>query len=82
MLWKTGKVFSLYKFRSLTDKRDVEGKLLPDSKRLTRFGKLLCFTSFDKITEIFDNLKGDMAVVGPWPLLTAYLSLYNEHQTT
>lgn len=66
----------------MTDKCDVEGKLLPDSKRLTRFGKLLRFTNFDKITEILDILKGDMAVVGPWPLLTACLSLYNEQQTT
>lgn len=74
------KIFILYKFRTMTDKRDENGKLLPDEVRLTRFGKLLRSTSLDELPELFNILKGDMAVVGPRPLLVQYLPLYNDHQ--
>lgn len=75
-----GKIFTLYKFRSMTDARDAEGNLLPDDVRLTRFGKTLRSTSLDELPELINILKGDMAVVGPRPLLVSYLPLYNEHQ--
>lgn len=77
---KDGKVFKLYKFRTMTDERDAEGNLLPDEVRLTPFGKKLRSTSLDELPELFNILKGDMAVVGPRPLLVRYLPLYNEHQ--
>ena len=75
-----GKVFTLYKFRTMTDQKDEKGELLPDEVRLTSFGKKLRSTSLDELPELFNILKGDMAVVGPRPLLVGYLSLYNEHQ--
>ena len=75
-----GKVFKLYKFRSMTDERDENGKLLPDDVRLTSFGKKLRATSLDELPELFNILKGDMSVVGPRPLLVRYLPRYNEHQ--
>lgn len=75
-----GKVFRLYKFRTMTDAKDEEGNLLPDEVRLTAFGKKLRATSLDELPELFNILKGDMAVVGPRPLLVRYLSRYNEHQ--
>lgn len=75
-----GKVFKLYKFRSMTDKKDEEGNLLPDEERLTHFGKVLRSTSLDELPELFNIFKGDMAVVGPRPLLVKYLPRYNEHQ--
>ena len=75
-----GKVFMLYKFRTMTDKKDAEGNLLPDEVRLTGFGKKLRSTSLDELPELFNILKGDMAVVGPRPLLVRYLSRYNAHQ--
>lgn len=75
-----GKIFKLYKFRSMTDARDEDGNLLPDEERLTHFGKVLRSTSLDELPELFNILKGDMAVVGPRPLLVKYLSRYNEHQ--
>lgn len=75
-----GKVFKLYKFRSMTDERDADGKLLPDEVRLTNFGKKLRSTSLDELPELINILKGDMSVVGPRPLLVQYLSRYNEHQ--
>ena len=75
-----GKVFKLYKFRSMTDKKDEKGNLLPDEERLTHFGKVLRSTSLDELPELFNIFKGDMAVVGPRPLLVKYLSRYNEHQ--
>lgn len=75
-----GKIFTLYKFRTMTDKRDENGDLLPDEKRLTKFGKALRSTSLDEMPELFNILKGDMSVVGPRPLLVRYLPLYNEHQ--
>ena len=75
-----GKVFMLYKFRSMTDERDAEGNLLPSNQRLTRFGKKLRSTSLDELPELLNILKGDMSIVGPRPLLVRYLPLYNEHQ--
>lgn len=75
-----GKIFTLYKFRTMTDKKDENGNLLPDDVRLTSFGKLLRKTSLDELPEAFNILKGDMSVVGPRPLLVKYLPLYNEHQ--
>lgn len=75
-----GKIFTLYKFRTMNDKKDANGELLPDDVRLTSFGKLLRKTSLDELPEAFNILKGDMSVVGPRPLLVKYLPLYNEHQ--
>ena len=77
---KDEKIFTLYKFRTMTDKKDEKGNLLPDSERLTKFGKALRSTSLDELPELFNILKGDMSIVGPRPLLTEYLPLYNEEQ--
>ena len=77
---KDEKVFKLYKFRSMTDARDENGELLPDSVRLTRFGKLLRSTSLDELPELWNILRGDMSIVGPRPLLVRYLPRYNEEQ--
>ena len=74
------KIFTLYKFRTMTDKKDDEGNLLPDSERLTKFGKILRSTSIDELPELINILKGDMSIVGPRPLLVEYLELYNEEQ--
>jgi len=74
------KIFTLYKFRTMTDKRDKDGELLPDSVRLTKFGKFLRSTSLDELPELVNILKGDMSIVGPRPLLIQYLPLYNEKQ--
>ena len=74
------RIFTLYKFRTMTDERDEEGNLLPDEIRLTKFGKLLRSTSLDELPELFNILKGDMSIVGPRPLLVRYPPLYNEHQ--
>ena len=74
------KIFTLYKFRTMTDERDKNGDLLPDEIRLTRFGKLLRSTSLDELPELFNILKGDMSIVGPRPLLVQYLPLYNGNQ--
>lgn len=74
------KIFTLYKFRTMTNAKDEQGNLLPDEIRLTKFGKLLRSTSLDELPELFNILKGDMAIVGPRPLLVRYLPLYNEHQ--
>lgn len=75
-----GKIFKLYKFRTMTDARDKDGNLLPDEKRLPKFGRKLRATSLDELPELFNILKGDMAVVGPRPLLVRYLPRYNAHQ--
>lgn len=75
-----GKVFCMYKFRSMTDEKDENGNLLPDDARLTSFGKKLRSTSLDELPELVNILKGDLSVVGPRPLLVRYLLLYNEHQ--
>lgn len=77
---KNEKIFNLYKFRTMTNQKDENGKLLPDDKRLTSFGKFLRSTSLDELPELFNILKGDMAFVGPRPLLVQYLPLYNEEQ--
>ena len=77
---KDGRIFSLYKFRSMTDERDSSGQLLPDEERLTPFGKKLRSTSLDELPELFNIIKGDMSVVGPRPLLVEYLPRYNAHQ--
>ena len=74
------KIFTMYKFRTMTDEKDETGELLPDSKRLTKFGRTLRSTSLDELPELFNILKGDMSVVGPRPLLIEYLPLYNAHQ--
>lgn len=75
-----GKVFTLYKFRSMTNDVDERGELLPKEKRLTRFGKILRSTSLDELPELINILKGDMSLIGPRPLLTEYLPRYNEEQ--
>lgn len=77
---KNGKIFEIYKFRTMTDERDANGNLLPDNERLTDFGKLLRSTSIDELPEILNIVKGDMAIIGPRPLLEEYLPLYNEEQ--
>ena len=74
------KIFRMYKFRTMTDQKDSEGRLLPDEIRLTPFGKKLRSTSLDELPELFNILKGDMSIVGPRPLLVRYLPLYNERQ--
>lgn len=77
---KDEKIFTLYKFRTMTDKKDDNGNLLPDSERLTKFGKFLRSTSIDELPELVNIIKGDMSIVGPRPLLVEYLPLYNEEQ--
>lgn len=79
---KNEKVFKLYKFRTMTNETDSEGKLLPDSKRLTKFGKFLRSTSLDELPEAFNIVKGDMSVIGPRPLLVSYLPYYTEREST
>lgn len=77
---KSEKIFTLCKFRTMTDARDEKGELLPDEVRLTKFGKLLRATSLDELPELFNILKGDMSVIGPRPLLVRYLPRYNDFQ--
>ena len=77
---KDEKIFTLYKFRTMTDEKDEEGNLLPDSKRLTKFGKFLRSTSLDELPELINIIKGEMSIVGPRPLLVEYLDLYDENQ--
>lgn len=77
---KNGEIFTLYKFRTMTDERDKNGELLPDEIRLTKFGKLMRSLSLDELPEFYNILKGDMSFVGPRPLLVKYLPLYNERQ--
>lgn len=74
------KIFTMYKFRTMTDGKDENGQLLDDSARLTTFGKMLRATSLDELPELFNILKGDMSIIGPRPLLVQYLPLYNDHQ--
>lgn len=75
-----GKIFKVIKFKTMTDERDSEGNLLPDEKRLTKIGKFLRSTSIDELPQLINVLKGDMALIGPRPLLPQYLSLYNKAQ--
>lgn len=75
-----GKIFTLYKFRSMKNEYDENGMLLPKEKRLTKFGKILRSTSLDELPELWNILKGDMSIVGPRPLLVEYLEFYNEEQ--
>ncbi|WP_413378011.1 sugar transferase [Alkalihalobacillus sp. 1P02AB] len=74
------KVFKMYKFRTMTDAKDKYGEPLPDSVRLTKFGKFLRSTSLDELPELFNILRGDMSIIGPRPLLVQYLPLYNNEQ--
>lgn len=76
---KEGKIFKLYKFRSMSDKRDANGELLPDKQRLNKFGRILRSTSLDELPELFNIIRGDMSLVGPRPLLVKYLAHYNAH---
>lgn len=77
---KDGKIFKVIKFKTMTDERDVEGKLLPDAQRLTKVGKFVRSTSVDELPQLVNVLKGDMALIGPRPLMPKYLPLYNETQ--
>ena len=75
-----GRPFTMYKFRTMTNERDEQGRLLPDEQRLTRLGRFLRSTSLDELPELFNVLKGDMSLVGPRPLLMEYLPLYTPEQ--
>ena len=77
---KDGKIFKVVKFKSMTDERDAEGRLLPDAQRLTKVGRFIRSTSLDELPQLLNVLKGDMALVGPRPLLPEYLPLYNKEQ--
>jgi len=77
---KDEKVFTLYKFRTMTDERDENGNLLPDNLRITPFGNMLRKSSLDELPELFNILKGDMAIVGPRPLLVKYLPYYSQEE--
>ncbi|WP_035315979.1 sugar transferase [Kineothrix alysoides] len=77
---KNEKIFTLCKFRTMTDKKDENGNLLPDSVRLTKFGKILRATSLDELPELLNILRGDMSIIGPRPLLISYLPYYTEEE--
>jgi len=77
---KDGKIFRLIKYKTMTDDRDAEGKLLPDEERLTRVGRFVRSTSIDELPQLLNVLKGDMALIGPRPLLVQYLPLYSKEQ--
>lgn len=76
---KDGKIFKLYKFRSMSNAKDENGEFLPDKQRITKFGRLLRSTSLDEFPELFNILKGDMSIIGPRPLLVKYLEHYNSN---
>ncbi|MBR5481298.1 MAG: sugar transferase [Bacteroidaceae bacterium] len=75
-----GKIFKVMKFKSMTDEKDANGNLLPDAERLTKVGKFVRSTSIDELPQLINVLKGDMALIGPRPLLVSYLSLYSPEQ--
>lgn len=77
---KNGKIFRVIKFKTMTDERNTDGNLLPDERRLTKVGKFVRTTSIDELPQLINVLKGDMALIGPRPLLPQYLSLYNKEQ--
>lgn len=77
---KNGKIFKIVKFKTMNDRKDENGKLLPDSERLTKFGKFVRKTSLDEIPQLLNVIKGDMSLIGPRPLLTQYLHLYSDFQ--
>lgn len=77
---KDGKIFKVIKFKTMTDERDTDGHLLPDERRLTKVGKFVRSTSLDELPQLINVLKGDMALIGPRPLLVQYLPLYNKEQ--
>ena len=77
---KDAKIFKVIKFKTMTDERDADGNLLPDEKRLTKVGKFVRSTSIDELPQLINVLKGDMALIGPRPLLVQYLPLYNQNQ--
>lgn len=77
---KNGKVFKLVKFKSMTDERDADGKLLPDEKRITAVGKFVRSTSLDELPQLYNILRGDISIIGPRPLLPQYLPLYSPEQ--
>lgn len=77
---KDGKIFKVIKFKTMTDERDADGKLLPDEKRLTKVGKFIRSTSIDELPQLINVFKGDMALIGPRPLLPKYLPLYSPEQ--
>lgn len=77
---KNGKIFKVIKFKTMTDERDENGKLLPDAQRLTKVGRIVRSLSIDELPQLINVFKGDMALIGPRPLLVAYLPLYNEEQ--
>ena len=77
---KDGKIFKIIKFKTMTDECDADGKLLPDKQRLTRVGRFVRSTSIDEVPQLFNVLKGDMAIIGPRPLLVRYLPLYSHEQ--
>jgi lipopolysaccharide/colanic/teichoic acid biosynthesis glycosyltransferase len=77
---KDGKIFKIIKYKTMTDERDANGKLLPDARRLTRVGRFVRSTSIDELPQLFNVLKGDMALIGPRPLLVQYLPLYSPEQ--
>ncbi len=77
---KNGKIFKIIKYKTMTDERDASGKLLPDDQRLTKVGRFVRSTSIDELPQLFNVLKGDMALIGPRPLLVDYLPLYSREQ--
>lgn len=77
---KGAKIFKVFKFKTMTDERDAEGKLLPDAQRLTKVGRFVRSTSIDELPQLINVLKGDMALIGPRPLRTYYLPLYSKEQ--
>jgi lipopolysaccharide/colanic/teichoic acid biosynthesis glycosyltransferase len=78
---KDGRIFRIVKFKTMNDRKDASGKLLPDAERLTRIGRIVRLTSIDELPQLWNVLRGDMSLIGPRPLLPQYLSLYNKEQS-